>query len=49
MDPLAIAADVGLVAAFGGRGGFLLSSGCEIPPEAAAGNIAAMAAALNED
>ena len=39
----------GLVAAFGGRGGFLLSSGCEIPPEAAAGNIAAMAAALNED
>lgn len=39
----------GLVAAFEGRGGFLLSSGCEIPPEAAAGNIAAMAAALSGD
>lgn len=38
-----------LVAAFEGRGGFLLSSGCEIPPEAAAGNIAAMAAALSGD
>lgn len=39
----------GLVAALEGRGGFLLSSGCEIPPEAAAGNIAAMAAALSGD
>jgi len=36
-----------LVVAFEGRSGFLLSSGCEIPPEAAAESIAAMAAALS--
>lgn len=34
-----------LVAAFASRGGFLLSSGCEIPPEARPENIAAMVAA----
>lgn len=34
-----------LVAAFAGRGGFMLSSGCEIPPEAKPGNIDAMVAA----
>jgi len=34
-----------LVTAFAGRGGFLLSSGCEIPPEAKPENIAAMVAA----
>ena len=35
-----------LVAAFRERGGFLLSSGCEIPPEAVSANIAAIASAL---
>lgn len=35
----------GLVSAFADRGGFLLSSGCEIPPEAKPENIAAMVAA----
>lgn len=34
-----------LIAAFAARGGFLLSSGCEIPPEAKPDNIAAMVAA----
>lgn len=34
-----------LISAFAGRGGFLLSSGCEIPPEAKPDNIAAMVAA----
>lgn len=34
-----------LVEAFADRGGFLLSSGCEIPPEAKPENIAAMVAA----
>lgn len=38
-----------LVAAFSGRGGFLLSSGCEIPPEARPENIAAMVAACRGD
>lgn len=33
-----------LIAAFADRGGFILSSGCEIPPEAGEGNIAALAA-----
>ena len=36
-----------LVSAFAGRGGFLLSSGCEIPPEAKPENIAAMVAACS--
>lgn len=34
-----------LAAAFAGSGGYILSSGCEIPPEADAGNLAAMARA----
>lgn len=34
-----------LISAFAARGGFLLSSGCEIPPEARPENIAAMVAA----
>lgn len=34
-----------LIAAFAMRGGFMLSSGCEIPPEAKPENIAAMVAA----
>ena len=34
-----------LVGLFAGRGGFVLSSGCEIPPEAKPENIAAMVAA----
>lgn len=38
-----------LVATFHARGGFLLSSGCEIPPEAASANISAIGAALRED
>lgn len=32
-----------LIAAFADRGGFILSSGCEIPPEASVSNIAALA------
>lgn len=39
------AAASSLIAAFSGRGGFLLSSGCEIPPESRPENIAAMVAA----
>lgn len=35
-----------LIAAFADRGGFILSSGCEIPPEAGEGNIAALAAVV---
>lgn len=35
-----------LLAAFRGRGGFLLSSGCEVPPEAVSANISAIGAAL---
>jgi len=42
------AAAVRLVAAFAGRGGFLLSSGCEIPLEARPENIAAMVTAARE-
>jgi uroporphyrinogen decarboxylase len=34
-----------LLARFDGRGGFILSSGCEIPPEAEEANVAAMVAA----
>jgi uroporphyrinogen decarboxylase len=34
-----------LLARFDGRGGFILSSGCEIPPEAEEANVAAMIAA----
>lgn len=34
-----------LAAAFADRGGYLLSSGCEIPPEAAAANLTALAQA----
>ncbi len=37
-----------LVALFAARGGFILSSGCEIPPEARPENIAAMVAVANE-
>lgn len=32
----------GLLAAFAGRGGYILSSGCEIPPESKPENVAAM-------
>lgn len=32
-----------LIAAFAARGGYILSSGCEIPPEAGEGNVAALA------
>lgn len=39
------AAAARLVSAFAARGGFLLSSGCEIPPEAKPENIAAMMSA----
>jgi uroporphyrinogen decarboxylase len=39
------AAAARLISAFARRGGFLLSSGCEIPPEAKPENIAAMVAA----
>jgi uroporphyrinogen decarboxylase len=35
-----------LLAAFSGRGGFILSSGCEIPPEARPENVAAMVASV---
>jgi uroporphyrinogen decarboxylase len=35
----------GLLAAFADRGGFILSSGCEIPPESAPQNVAAMVGA----
>jgi uroporphyrinogen decarboxylase len=37
-----------LLAAFSGRGGFILSSGCEIPPEARPENVAAMVASVRE-
>jgi uroporphyrinogen decarboxylase len=37
-----------LLAAFAPRGGFILSSGCEIPPEAKPENIAALVAAARE-
>lgn len=43
-DSIRQAADA-LLARFDGRGGFILSSGCEIPPEAEEANIAAMIAA----
>jgi uroporphyrinogen decarboxylase len=43
-DSIRHAADA-LLARFGGRGGFILSSGCEIPPEAEVANVAAMVAA----
>jgi uroporphyrinogen decarboxylase len=32
-----------LIAAFADRGGYILSSGCEIPPEAGEANVAALA------
>lgn len=35
-----------LIAAFADRGGFILSSGCEIPPEAGENNVAALAEAV---
>jgi len=41
---IAAAAHLAL-AAFRERGGFILSSGCEIPPESAPANIAALIAA----
>ena len=42
----AIAAEAAsLVAAFRGRGGFILSSGCEIPPESSPENVTAMVSA----
>ncbi|HLA82889.1 MAG TPA: uroporphyrinogen decarboxylase family protein [Thermoleophilia bacterium] len=45
-DPAEIASDAErLLGAFGDRGGFILSSGCEIPPESAPENIAAMVGA----
>ncbi|MDD5404856.1 MAG: uroporphyrinogen decarboxylase family protein [Sulfuricella sp.] len=45
-SPAEIAAAAGaLVAAFAGRGGFLLSSGCEIPLEAKPENVAALVSA----
>jgi uroporphyrinogen decarboxylase len=40
-DSIRQAADA-LLARFNGRGGFVLSSGCEIPPEAREANVAAM-------
>ena len=44
----AIAADAAaLIAAFRERGGFILSSGCEIPPESCAENVSAMVSAAN--
>lgn len=44
--PVTVTARVqSLFAAFADRGGFVLSSGCEIPPEADADNLAALAAA----
>ncbi len=41
------AADV-LIARFAGRGGFILSSGCEIPPQSPSDNILAMTEAVRE-
>lgn len=38
-----------LVQAFSGRGGFILSSGCEIPPEASPANVEAMVAAARKE
>ncbi len=43
-DSIRQAADA-LLARFDGRGGFILSSGCEIPPEADEANVAAMVGA----
>lgn len=44
--PADIAAEAeALLQAFAGRGGFILSSGCEIPPEARTENVAALVAA----
>lgn len=44
--PAAIGKQVAdLATAFAGRGGFILSSGCEIPPEAARANLLALAVA----
>ncbi len=40
------AASAGLLDLFAARGGFILSSGCEIPPEARPDNVAAMVAAV---
>jgi uroporphyrinogen decarboxylase len=37
-----------LLARFDGRGGFILSSGCEIPPEAEEANVAALVAAARD-
>lgn len=39
------AESAGLLETFGSRGGFILSSGCEIPPESKPENVAAMVAA----
>jgi uroporphyrinogen decarboxylase len=43
-DDIAAEAD-SLLAAFAGRGGYILSSGCEIPPESKPENVAALVAA----
>jgi uroporphyrinogen decarboxylase len=44
----AIAADAaGLIAEFRDRGGFILSSGCEIPPESSAPNVSALVSAAD--
>ncbi|MGE5506331.1 MAG: uroporphyrinogen decarboxylase family protein [Actinomycetota bacterium] len=43
-DDITVAAN-SLLARFHGRGGFILSSGCEIPPEALPANVAALVAA----
>jgi uroporphyrinogen decarboxylase len=46
-SPEAIVAEArGLCDLFADRGGFLLSSGCEIPPEAKEANIAALVSAV---
>lgn len=43
-SPESLAAEArSLIAAFADRGGFILSSGCEIPPEAGDSNVAALA------
>ena len=39
---------LGLASAFAARGGFILSSGCEIPPESKPENVAALVEALRE-
>jgi uroporphyrinogen decarboxylase len=38
-----------LLRIFSGRGGYILSSGCEIPPESRPENIAALVAAVRGD